>query len=295
MLIGELSAVGAAFMWSWTSIAFAEASRRVSSLTVNITRMVIGSIFLFVTIMILGANLSLQSNQYLYLTISGLIGFVFGDGFLFKAFQNIGPRLGMLLMALVPPISAILGYLFLDEVLSVLAVTGIIVTLAGIMIVVVRRNAKIEGNFKISKLGVLYGALGALGQAVGMIFTKMAFNEGDINGFVASFIRLTSAVIILYPLVSLSRKFRNPFKSYKGNRTALAYTTIGSFTGPYLGVTFSLIAVANAYVGIAATLMSTTPIIMLPIVRYFYKEKLSWVSIFGAFIAVAGVSILLLE
>lgn len=295
MIIGEVFAVGAAFMWSWTSIAFAEASRRVSSLTVNITRMLIGSLFLFVTVMVLDANLFLKSNQYVYLVISGFVGLVFGDGFLFKAFQNIGPRLGMLLMSLVPPISAVLGFIFLGEVLSVLTITGIIITITGIMIVILRRNARIEGNFKISKIGLLYGSIGALGQAVGLIFTKLAFNEGDINGFVASFIRLTSAVIILYPLASVSRKFRNPFKTYKGNRKALGYTAFGSFTGPFLGATFSLLAVANAYVGIAATLMATPPIIMLPIVRYFYKEKLSGISIIGAFIAVCGVAILFLE
>jgi drug/metabolite transporter (DMT)-like permease len=40
--------------------------------------------------------------------------------------------------------------------------------------------------------------------------------------------------------------------------------------------------------------MATVPIIMLPMVRYYYKEKLSWVSITGAVIAVAGIAILFL-
>ncbi|MGE5497714.1 MAG: hypothetical protein ACM3Q2_06585 [Syntrophothermus sp.] len=41
--------------------------------------------------------------------------------------------------------------------------------------------------------------------------------------------------------------------------------------------------------------MSTSPIIMLPMIKYFYKEKLSWKSITGAFVAVGGVAILFLR
>jgi len=64
---------------------------------------------------------------------------------------------------------------------------------------------------------------------------------------------------------------------------------------PYLGITFSLIAIANTYVGIASTLMSTAPIIMLPLVKYYYKEKLSAIAIIGTFIAVAGIAILFVD
>jgi drug/metabolite transporter (DMT)-like permease len=55
-----------------------------------------------------------------------------------------------------------------------------------------------------------------------------------------------------------------------------------------------MVAIANAKIGIASTLMSTMPVIMLPIVKYYYKESLSWRAIAGAFIAVAGVAILFL-
>ena len=79
------------------------------------------------------------------------------------------------------------------------------------------------------------------------------------------------------------------------NKKGLVFTLVGSVVGPFLGVTFSLIAVAHTYVGIASTLMATVPIIMLPITKYYYKEKLSAYSIAGAFIAVGGVAILFLN
>jgi drug/metabolite transporter (DMT)-like permease len=41
--------------------------------------------------------------------------------------------------------------------------------------------------------------------------------------------------------------------------------------------------------------MSTMPIIMLPMVKYIQKEKLSWRAIVGAIIAVGGVALIFLR
>jgi drug/metabolite transporter (DMT)-like permease len=62
-----------------------------------------------------------------------------------------------------------------------------------------------------------------------------------------------------------------------------------------LGISFSLIAIEHTKVGIAATIMAMVPILMLPLVRVFLKEKLSWRAIVGAFVAVGGVAMLFLR
>jgi drug/metabolite transporter (DMT)-like permease len=145
-----------------------------------------------------------------------------------------------------------------------------------------------------SKIGILYGIFGALGQSSGLIFAKAAFQIGDINGVVVTVMRLVSAVIIIFPIVIYLKKYRNPFTIFKNDIRALKLTLTGTILGPVLGITASMVAIANAKIGIASTLMSTMPVIMLPIVKYYYKESLSWRAIAGAFIAVAGVAILFL-
>jgi drug/metabolite transporter (DMT)-like permease len=75
----------------------------------------------------------------------------------------------------------------------------------------------------------------------------------------------------------------------------MGLTLVGAFLGPYLGVTLSLVAISYTKVGIAATLMATVPIMMLPLVKYIQKEVLSWRAIVGAFAAVGGVAILFLR
>ena len=65
-----------------------------------------------------------------------------------------------------------------------------------------------------------------------------------------------------------------------------------SIIGPYLGIFFSFEAIRHTIVGVASTLMSTTPIIILPLTYIFYKEKPTIKSVSGAIIAVIGVAVL---
>jgi len=294
-LLGEIASLATAFLWSGSSIAFTAASVRAGSVVVNITRMVFAAVLLLITILIAGISLNLSVNQYLNLALSGFLGLVFGDSFLFKAFKHIGARLSMLIMSLTPAISALLAYWFLQEVLSTFGIIGITVTIAGIALVTTQRKESPEGRYHISRSGIFYAFLGAAGQAGGFIFAKLAFNEGEVNSFAATFIRIAVSVLIFYPLLAMTKKYRHPFKMLKSHDKALTFTLIGTVLGPYLGITMSLVAIANTYVGIASTIMASVPILMLPLVRYYYKEKLNWKSVLGAFIAFGGIAILFLK
>jgi len=293
--LGETAALITALLWGLTSIAFTEASLRVGSLTVNITRLIFAAFLLTTTILILGLDIDLTLNQICFLGMSGIVGLVFGDGFLFAGFQYVGARISMLIMSLVPPISAVLAYLFLDELISSWSILGIILILFGISAVVIQKQIDPKFHPKNKVRGIFYCFLGALGQAVGLILAKNAFIEGEINGFVATWYRIIPTLILFYPMAYFFGKIKNPVRVFKKDRTALKQVIFGSIVGPYLGITFSLIAIANTYVGIASTLIATTPIIMLPMVVLYYKEKLSLSSIIGAVIAVSGVAILFLK
>jgi len=141
----------------------------------------------------------------------------------------------------------------------------------------------------------LFGFLGAVGQAGGLVLAKFAFAEGHINGFVASFTRLFSSGIIIFIIGVLLRRYRNPLQMYKNEIPALKATIAATVLAPVLGITLSLVAIEFTKVGIASTLMALVPIVMLPISKYYFKEKLSLQAISGAFIAVGGVVVLFLR
>ncbi len=294
-MIGELSALLTACVWSISSIMFAGAIRRIGSVQVNVARLVIAAVLLLLTIFAAKLSLRLSFGQYAYLGISGCIGLVFGDTFLFKSFQVSGARISMLIMSLAPAISALLAYIILGEMLSLWGIVGIIVTTAGIAVVVVSNQQSAPVQTKVTKMGLVYGFLAAVGQGAGLVFARLAFVEGEINGFVATFIRIAASVMILLPLTLITGRIKNPVGVFLKDKRALMLTIGGAIFGPYLGITFSLIAIMYTKVGIAATLIATVPILMLPLVRVIYKERLSWHAIVGACVAVGGVAILFLR
>ncbi|ROL61593.1 DMT family transporter [Bacteroidetes/Chlorobi group bacterium ChocPot_Mid] len=293
MFIGELSALAAALLWSCSSFVFTAATFRIGTIQLNISRMIIASLLLVITLMILGIRFEISEEQLIYLSLSGFVGLVIGDSFLFKAFNLVGPRISLLLLSFNPAFAAIFAFFLLGEVLSFFAIIGMIITLLGITIVVLEKHSN-ESKFKVTKFGIFCGFMSAIGQGVGLVLAKMAFQNGDIHYLVATFIRIASAVVIMLPFALLFKKYSNPFKVFSEDKKALGLVSLGAVIGPYLGITLSFIAIIYTHVGIASTLMSTMPIIMLPMSKIIYKEKLSIKAVVGAFIAVTGVAILFL-
>ncbi len=294
--LGEISALVTAVFWSMSPLFFTAAINRVGTVTVNITRLSFALVFLFASVLVMRYSIDLSFSQYAYLSLSGFLGLVFGDSFMFKAFQYIGARITMLVMALSPAIATFAAYVILGEQMPMLGLIGIAVTLAGIIWVVAERNASTpESPRAVSKIGLVYAFFGATGQGLGLVFAKLAFHESTVNGLVATLIRIAAAWLILLPLAAMTKNFKNPITTFRTERRALWQTIGGAVVGPFLGITFSLIAVAHTHVGVAATIMATVPIMMLPLLRIFYKEHLTWKSIAGAFVAVGGVVLLFLK
>ncbi len=294
-MIGELAALITAFLWSMTSLFFASAVVRIGSVQLNVTRQSLALIFLLVVILITDVKFNLQTNQFIYLGLSGIVGLTFGDSFLFLAYREIGARVSMLIMSLSPAIAAILAFLFLGETIGLIGIIGICVTLIGIMIVVYEKDG--SNKTKINYAGLIFALLASIGQGTGLVLAKYAFNlsQNSINGFVATTIRLGTSLSLLLPISILTGNLKNPIRIFSKDKKAFWLTIGGSIAGPFLGITFSLIAISHTKVGIASTIMALPPVLMLPMVKYFYNEKLSIRSISGAFVAVSGVAILFLR
>lgn len=294
IFLGELSALSAAMLWSTSSFIFTEATFRIGTIQLNISRMIIAALFLLITFELFGIEYNISSYQLFYLSLSGFIGLVIGDTFLFKAFNLIGPRVTMLLMSFNPAIAAFFAFVILGEILSFYSILGMCVTLTGITIVVMEKQPAGKSKFKITKFGVLCGLLAAFGQGTGLVFAKIAFTGSALNPLIATFVRISAAVFIMLPMAMITKKYKNPFTLFAKDKKSLGLVVLGSIIGPYLGITFSFLAIIHTKIGIASTLMATIPIIMLPLSKIVYKEKLSAKAIIGAIISVAGVAILFL-
>ncbi|HEX2395152.1 MAG TPA: DMT family transporter [Bacteroidales bacterium] len=292
---GELAALLVAVFWAVTALSFESASRKVGSLPVNIIRLVIGLIFLSVlNLFIRGLALPTDatSHNWIWLSVSGLIGFVIGDFFLLKSLTIIGSWFAMLIMTLAPPMAAVFGWIILDEHLNALAIGGIVITMSGIIIAMFRRDVE-SRKFTTSKpmTGLFYAFGGALGQALGIVFSK--YGMGDYNPFAATQIRIIMGIIGLVVIITVLRKW-NSVVTALNQRKAMSRITIGSFFGPFLGVSFSLISIRLTSTGIASTIMALVPIFIIPPSIWYFKHRITLREIIGTIVSLSGVALFFL-
>jgi drug/metabolite transporter (DMT)-like permease len=294
--IGELAALATSLFFSIGPTFFTLAGKLVGSVVVNRTRLVVALVYLLVAHWLLyGAPLPLDSarDRWFWLGLSGVIGFVLGDAALFQAFITIGTRLTMLVFAVNPVIAAILAWIFLDETLGRTQILGMAITLVGIAWVMLERNNPTQRELtpKAYATGILLAALAGAGQAGGSVTAKLGL-YGEFPALSGQIMRVGVATIVIWLLTLLSGKARQTIHTLTSQPKSFQYILVASFLGPFLGVFFSLVAIQNAEVGIASTLMSLQPVILIPIGFYFFKEEISWQSVAGTVVTLIGVAVI---
>lgn len=293
--IGEISALIAAICWTFNSILFESAGKNVGTMSVNYIRLLVASgslgIFLFIT---RGFIFPTDATVYIWfwLSVSGLLGFVLGDMFLIEALVEIGSRISLLIMSAAPPITALVGFLIMGEGISILSLTGIAVTMSGIFLVILSKNpAEKKMKFNRSVKGLVFASLGALGQALGLVFSKLGM--GSYNVFAATQIRLIAALIGLTVIVTTKKQWAE-IRATFGHKSALGKIIVGAVLGPFIGVVFSLLAVQYTATGIVSSITSISPVIIIPFSIMIFKEKVLFREILGAAVSTIGIIILFL-
>lgn len=291
---GELISLGTAMCWTLTVVSFEYAGKRVGSIPVNILRLLFGFIFLGITLAFLNGSfipLDASIETWSWLILSGIIGLVIGDLFLFQAFVDVGGRISLLVLSLVPIISAVLGFLFFNEVLSFIQIMGMTITISAIAFVILFRKQNGSIKHPHAKRGVLFAFIGAISQAVGLILSKQGM--GDYSAFASTQIRVIAAIIGFLILITIRKEWTNVFKAFK-NKTAIKFIIIGSIFGPFLGVSSSLLAMQYTDIGISTTIAQLNVILIIPFSILLFKESVNYKEIIAAIIAFAGVALLFL-
>jgi drug/metabolite transporter (DMT)-like permease len=315
---GELIALAVAVMWTVTAMCFEFAGNRIGSLVVNLLRL--GTAFVLLGLMLWVTTGSMwpahgDGATWGWMCASGVVGFVFGDLCLFYSYTIITARFSQLLMTLAPPFAALFGWTMLGERLSVMALVGMLVTLTGIAISVMKRETADESDGRSSNAplklhlplrGVLFGLGGALGQGLGIVLSKkgMIYYEAAAQGsavadyipFAATQMRIITGVIGFALIILFSGRLGAVRTALRDGR-AMGAVFAGSIFGPFLGVSLSLMAVQYASTAVASTIMATTPILILVpylLFRRHYNKRVTRAEIIGAVLSVVGVSLFFL-
>ena len=304
--IGELISIGVAFSWTATALLSAFGSKRLGNLTLNLMRMVIALVFSAIMFwMTSGSPLPAQASTeaYLWMLLSGVVGYVIGDFCLFQCYIIIGSKFGQLFMTLAPITAAIMAWITLGQEIRPQAMLAMLVTLTGIAISVLGRGDGHKLSLKLPIAGVLFAIGAAVCQGVGLVLSKIGMNHyeaslttdmaGWLLPFHANFFRCIAGTIGFTLLMAWRDGFaplRKGVRDRKGITVAVATTIFG----PFLGVGASLLAVQYTAAGIASTLMALTPIIIILPAWWLFKQPITAKSVLGALISVIGVSLFFL-
>jgi drug/metabolite transporter (DMT)-like permease len=302
--LGEYAALLTAVFWTVTALAFESASKKVGSLSVNLIRLCMAFAFLSIYAWITrGLILPIDASgyQWFWLSLSGLVGFVLGDLFLFRSYVVISARISMLIMALAPPIAALISWIALDEHLNAKQGVGMLLTFAGIALVILKREfnpedeesetrqKRVKLNYPMTGLLLAFG--GAVGQAGGLVLSKIGMQNYDVIASVQ--IRVITGVIgftAMFLFFNRWQSLRNAFKDMK----AMKRITVGAFFGPFLGVSFSLLSIKHTSTGVASAIMSIVPVIIIAPAVLIFKQKFNSKELIGALITVSGVMLFFL-
>ncbi len=300
-LVGESAAIVTSCFWTGSSLLFTSAGRKIGAFCLITYRTTMAiALLLCAHAVFLGALLPVASSgQWFWMGLSGIVGLGIGDLGLFAAYITIGPRKSVLVQSSSPIFTAVGAYLMLGDTLSPLLILGIAVTLTGIALVLLERQETSENRAATKKRmtwGLFFGLISAMGQGFGVVLSRKGMwldVSAPMNPISAALIRMLLAGVFIWAIALFAGKLTE-VQCAARDKEGLKYTAAGAVLGPFAGMTFSMVAVAEAQPGVAQTLMSLAPIFIIPLIWIIYKEKTNWRGIIGAVIAVIGVAVLFL-
>ena len=303
--LGEAISLAVAVSWTVTALFAEVGSKRLGSLQMNVIRMILSLVMLGATLWWFTGSpypLYADGKTWLWLSMSGFVGYLLGDYCLFNSYIWIGSRFGQLFMTLAPPTAALFGWMLLGETLAWNALLGMLVTLTGIGISVLNKGESQKLSLKLPLKGVLYGIGAGVGQGIGLVLSKVGMNfyeevipageelVADLVPFASTFIRAVTGAIGFLCVMGFQRQFHTLATSVR-DRKGMNAALWATITGPFIGVSLSLMAVQYTEAGIASTLMALTPVLIIWPAHIFFGQQVTFKEVVGACISVIGVSL----
>lgn len=236
--------------------------------------------------------------------LAGICSTYIGRWLVFKSIELMGPSGSAGLQSLSPLITAVLGWIFLGEVIGTIGLVGIVLGIAGLLAMsmgIGRSQQKTSLQAKalglVSRPGLVYSTLlvgvgSAAAYSLGHLFRAYGvrhWNEallGTLIGAVAGLLALAAAnhqKMAQY----LGQARLNP-------RAAGLYLAVGGFQF----IAQALVIAAMKYIpaGMAALIAMCTPLVVLPISYFALRnaELLSGVTVLGVAITLVGITLLVL-
>jgi drug/metabolite transporter (DMT)-like permease len=291
----DLFALGAAVCWAVGSVMSVTPARHLGAFAFTRWRMAMVAVMLWTVVAFQGTWGSFDVHAWGVMAVSGLVGIFIGDTALFSAINRLGPRRAGVLFATHAAFSAALGFVWLDERMSLQAFAGAVLTMAGVMTAILLGRHKGETHeWEADRghvgVGVALALVAALCQAVGSLIAKPVMAL-QVDPVMASAVRVTVATaahgVLLMSGFAAARATQAP------TMRVLGQTALNGFIAMGIGMTLVLLALEKGDVGMVAILSSVSPILVLPLLWFQLKRAPALGAWVGATLTVAGTALIL--
>jgi drug/metabolite transporter (DMT)-like permease len=291
----EVLAVVAAASWAVSSLFSAPPAQRLGAFAFSRWRMLFASLILWTLALTGGGWRELDAVALGLLGLSGVVGIFIGDTALFACMNRLGPRRSGVLFACHAMFSALLAWLFLNEVIRGWALVGSGLLVGGVMMAVLwgKRGDESHGWEQTRgrlAVGVGLGLVAALCQSVATLMLKPLMATG-IDAVSASAVRMSLA-LAAHGLLLASGWSGARAKAPLRAQDALL-TFLSAAVAMALGMTLILYAMRHGQAGLVAIFSSVTPVLLLPLLWAVYRRRPSAGAWVGAVMAVGGTALIL--
>jgi drug/metabolite transporter (DMT)-like permease len=316
--LGTTTALLSAVLWAFSSPLLEKPVLRYGARAINLYKSLLAAV-LFAATMIgfLGVDAPMKAAASLpWFALSGVVGLAIGDTAYFVSLARLGPSVALILYQLSTVFGFALGVAFRGERPTSPTYLGAALVVVGVAYATTGRRRDVraaagagdggesEGEARTlargRSIGVVAGLVSAACQAIGLLINQRAWDEAaaagyprtePVNATLAATARMGATALALLVVVTLAgraRKDTAPLREREGWRL----TFVPAMLGTYFGILTMQLAIGNLDLGVASTLLATSPIFVIPAAWLLGRERPTLRKTVGALVATAGVALI---
>jgi drug/metabolite transporter (DMT)-like permease len=242
-----------------------------------------------------------------FMVVSGTFGIGLGDLAIFAALPRLGSRLTVVMtQCLAAPVAAFMEWAWIGTRLSTSQTAWGLLILSGVALALTPSKNS-PPRVAVTSLGVFLGALSAVGQAAGAVFSRKAYDViaaagQHLDGLTATYQRLVGGAIVtvaffvvraLTPRSSGTLQRAAPTPATEGSPDGRGFrrwrwTIANGLSGAVFGISCYQWALATTPSGLVLPIVATTPLVVVPLAYWIDGERPTRRSLLGGLIAVGG-------
>jgi drug/metabolite transporter (DMT)-like permease len=296
--------VGTAIVWGISPVFMASVGRRIGSQNTNMLRALLAALGLALVVLpvywlIRGGHVTSPGvAQCGWLIASGTVGMVIGDACFYEALVLLGPRRAVKVNTLAPVVGVLVGWLWLGEALGTRALLGAVLVIGAVMYATFANTGTpgVENKEpgRMSAFGLLCGLISAACIGLGSVLGRQAYkveSQAPLDPIVATVVRVGAAAVLLWAIALVRGRWVTTLR-HLGDPAVRSRLAAGTFLGPLLGMIGFVSALKFSPAGLVSTVISTSPLVILPVVAVRYRMRVGVGIIIAGVLAVVGVGLI---